>query len=547
MAQDYNIVMKRFNGVDYDTLLPEGVASSNMEVRTVTMRYPYEQYPDYSGTFIQMAHNTDYFVCLFQKNNNYYVARSVDCAEWDTPVMLENSSGSNYTQIFTALNYFICIGSNDKYAYSSDGVIWNTNNMPTTGKTWVGNGTLRQYMQNSELVTRGSFIVVNDTNPTVIYSTTSVENPTWTQYSIPSTVAGAVSQISMLDYENTLFYDIGIIRVGNVIVWKKTGSSVSVISSPTIVGGYTFGSYKSDIYPINIDGSLWWFTVMETNLGVNLLVYTQAPGSWNVAMILPDMVGEYYITYNSGQFILIRKNAQTGFIVQGYIEPHSDGKFIGGNIYTIDEMFFAYTPQQLSTVQPYTYAFSGNDIQCTYLKANTSNFDYSSWSNTKTYIYNNTDITNQIGEALKAWVNANITELSFQFLNSFMLSSDNITKIWDYQHDNMIETGIYTGNNATSKSIDLKYKHTLYIVQSIKTTQTGSPRRETWIGIDLGVGTAFMYMAGTNDWQAELGANYNVQFTLDETSSGYTWTLQTTNTDYHFLNNNQHSYTWIAI
>lgn len=543
MAQDFNIVMKRFNGVDYDTLLPEGVASSNMEVRTVTMRYPYEQYPDYSGTFIQMAHNTDYFVCLFQKNNNYYVARSVDCAEWDTPVMLENSSGSNYTQIFTALNYFICIGSNDKYAYSSDGVIWNTNNMPTTGKTWVGNGTLRQYMLNSELTTMGNFIVVNDTNPAVIYSTTSVENPTWTQYSIPSTVTGAVSQISMLDYENTPFYDIGIIRVGNVIVWKKASGSVSVISSPTIVGGYTFGSYKSDIYPINIDSSLWWFTVMETNLGVNLLVYTQAPGSWNVAMILPDMVGEYYITYNSGQFTLIRKNAQTGFIVQGYVEPHSGGKFIGGN--TIGGTFFTHTPEQLLTIQPYTYAFSGNDIQCTYSKAN---LDYSDWSNTKTYIYNNTDITNQIGEALKAWVNANITELSFRFLNSFVLSSDNITKIWDYQQNNMIETGSYSGNNTNSRSINLHYQHRLFIVQAIGISGSKQGQRQTWIGVN-NLSQSFMYVAGANNWSGDTTTRYNVEFTLSKTSTGYTWNLQplSDDTTNYFLNASGVSYKWIAI
>lgn len=556
MAQDYNISIKRFNGTDYDTLFPMGLADSNLKIDTKTLLYPFQQYSEYNTgsptcyfldvTFV-VTDARNFYICLFKNANGYYTSITNDFVNWEQPVLISDNS-TEYLHLCSQKGYVWCYGNHTKLKYSNDGVTWTDKMLPASDVVRCiatgGNGW--EYNERTQFVvawdlpnTTKQYAILNSPSDPLLAKTFSnsamPESIVSTQYSqdninrVYALVTAGESTMALdafgdiTNFTVRQLQDETVIKFSNWCITPKEQHPLYVVYITTRNVYLGYSDDGRNIYPITTIAS---YNSDMRSVNWKLLYY------YGMFMLYPDN-GLGYPSSGAGN---------TGFIIktaQGRVQEVLSNLTIG-----VGEN----NPRQYRVFENNCYIFKQRQIrieQCTPGALGQIN-------EKKTYVNSDgEDVTAKLGEALKSWIQNNIHTLSSLFIQNLTKEKIFELGVWDYQQNNMIETGTYTGNNTNSRSINLNYQHRVFIVQAIGISGSKQGQRQTWIGVhDLSqYAQSFMYVAGANNWSGDTTTKYNVEFTLSEASTGYTWNLQplSDDTTNYFLNASGVSYRWIAI
>lgn len=557
MAQDYNISIKRFNGTDYDTLFPMGLADSNLKIDTETLLYPFQQYSEYNTgystcyfldvTFV-VTDARNFYICLFKNANGYYTSITNDFVNWEQPVLISDNS-TEYLHLCSQVDYVWCYGNHAKLKYSNDGVTWTDKMLPVASdvvRCIAAGGNGQKYNERTQFVVawelpnaRKEYAILNSPSAPLLTKTFSTS-------AMPESIVS-----TWYSQDNTNRVYALVTAGGSTMALDASGDitnfTVRQLQDETVIKFSNWCVTPEEQHPLYVV----YMTTRNVYLGYsddgrNIYPITKI-ASYNSDMRSVD----WKLLYYYGMFMLYPDNGlgypSTGTTYTGFIIKTAQGRVqevLSNQTIAIGES----NPRQYRVFENNCYIFKKQQIrieQCT--PGALGQIDTK-----KTYVNSDgEDITAKLGEALKSWIQNNIHTLSSLFIQNLTKEKIFELGVWDYQQNNLIETGTYTGSDTDSMSIGLNYQHRLFIVQAIGISGSKRGQRQTWIGVhDLSqYGQSFMYVAGANNWSGDTTTKYNVEFTLSETSTGYAWNLQplSQDTTNYFLNASGVSYRWIAI
>lgn len=461
MGEALDILMKRFNGTDYDELYPIGKTDSP-SVKTTHPKLPFTGITN--PELIKIIYANNMFVCLFKDATADYIAYSKDCETWSTKIRINTgvASSQRFKDLIYGLGHFMCVGNGAKYAYSTDAEQWAYGDMPNViTHDWKIDGCEQGIVAMSNYT---DSIYVSYMQTWGTWSTSVLSTPLTD--GVDKIIVGCTPSKTSLRAHAIIISGKGRVIVNNQY-YKFTDWQVNV--SPTV-------PYDGTTATLNICGGFWddenQYLVLLTDIYKSsedphnlTFIYSQAGATWSLGKdCLASKEVDYVIGYGGGALVVIDSTIATDYanVCWGYFDNGGTGTSSAGLGTTVMPVSLKW--KQILCVGSHFYAFPltdatvyVHDVDAMFYRDNTSG----DWTNELTQFVSGRDGTIVNDEFAKALMPIITDKLGIPSWRSANI-------LWQFMQSYMIEKGSYNGSEsataANTKTLYLKHPHTLVLL-----------------------------------------------------------------------------------